>query len=79
MSQKTKIEFVKREIIESQILLSLAEGDKVAIICSPKELDLVISALDMLSARSTNYQTDIFQRSFDMAKDLRQLREEAFG
>lgn len=41
------IENTSREVIENSLLVALSDDDKVAIICTKEELELLVYALDL--------------------------------
>jgi hypothetical protein len=64
-----KIESVKRQIIESQLLTSLEDKSCVAILATEDDLNLFIEALTSLWSHS---------KAKEMLADLKQLKREAF-
>jgi hypothetical protein len=73
MSQN-KIEPTKREVIENQLLTSLCDKSKAAVLFTESDLDLMISAL--MLAR-TNRMANMM-RMDEFQKDLTELKNAAF-
>jgi hypothetical protein len=65
-----KVEPVKREVIERQLLATLNDKSKVACVFDYDDLTLLINVLE--SSRLSDKQ-------LDMLESLKQLRGEAFG
>lgn len=86
MSQN-KIELVDREIIANQLLLSLLDGDQVAVTFNLEDLSLVIEILSMFKKsdfdgwgwNNENPPLGKWQRVEDLKAGLVQLRKDAFN
>lgn len=64
------IENTSREVIENSLLVALSDDDKVAIVCTKDELELLVYALDLAIVatpsrneydRMTEYRADILK------------------
>ena len=60
-----------REVIENKILTALVDADKVAIVASEDDLQIVIRALTLLAVTDS--------RANSLLNGARQLQQEAFG
>lgn len=65
------IERTQRSVIEKKLLVRLQDRDTVAILCSEKDISMLIYALHTSPLQSPEHQA--------YQKDLEQLRREAFG
>lgn len=65
-----------RSVLEHKLLVALDDSSKVAILATKEDLDLFIRALEEFKVQGfLRYQ----ERAMTFAKDLQQLRSEAFG
>lgn len=64
------VELTSRQVIERKLLAALDDEDKVALLCSRQDLDMLIAALHTSSIDGPK------EREWE--RDLRQLRAEAF-
>jgi len=60
-----------REVIENKILTALVDADKVAIVASEDDLQIVIRALTLLAVTES--------RANSLLNGVLQLQQEAFG
>jgi hypothetical protein len=74
MESKCTVEKTSRQVIENQLLSSLEDKSKVALLCTREDLDILISAVRLSSgnpkALSAKWQ--------EFAADLIELRKAAF-
>ncbi len=68
-----KVAMAKREVIQGKLLAALDDDDKVAIVLSEEDLDLLIEIVALSRIKESHFKIDA------MWADLRQLRKEAFG
>lgn len=69
-----QITSVGREVIESRLLVALTEEDKVAVVLTESDLDLLIRYIAM-----EDLETEECMKLDEFAGDLKQLRKAAFG
>ena len=66
---------VQREVIENRLLVALNDEDKVALVLTENDLDLVIRAL---KTNSSYLGPDNRNKTINMVKDLETLKKAAF-
>ena len=73
------IEYVKREVIDNQLLIALDDKSKVAVVLSEEDLNLLISAatLQMLQ-RPAPGEHHMKKRLGELLYDMTKLKSEAF-
>jgi len=72
---KNKVEHATRQVIEKQLLTSLEDKSKVALLLTESEVDILISALFL--SESNRMAMPSLYKAFRL--DLEQLKREAFG
>lgn len=75
-----KIEHVKREVIEQNLLAALDNKEKVAILCTKDDLDMLIDALKDYEAmcKDDGELQEAREKARQYWMDLTKLRQSAF-
>lgn len=72
-----KSEYVKREIIDDQLLVAMDDKSKVAIVLDQEGLDLLISAV--LQMQQPAGSEELKRKLGELVADMKQLRRQAFA
>ncbi len=83
MTDDIKTELVNHEVIEKKLLLSLEDDNKVAILASLEELDILIDALTRMNNANPDNRVATglvgWCKRKNLLTGLKELRKQAFG
>jgi hypothetical protein len=75
----SKVEYVGRELIEKKILSSLEEGDKVALLVTKLDLEVLIAGLEVYGVPGKHVlHSATRQRARIFLEDLQKMHREVF-